>query len=106
MLDLDKPVRFKGWKVDVFVQRCRSPEWALVEWLSEGGEWDCDLRRINSLADSLENIPETVTLDGWCNVYRDKTGMLFRTKGAADWAGASRIACVHIHREITVGEGL
>lgn len=108
MLDFDKPVRFKGSKVEVFITPSRAPGYVHIEW-QLGDKWMNAYRERNALGlADLENIPETVTLDGWCNVYaKDEwvdIGAPYRTREAAlKGAGGNAIACIHIHREITVG---
>lgn len=106
MLDFDKPVRFKGSKVEVFITPSRAPGYVHIEW-QLGDKWMNAYRERNALGlADLENIPETVTVDVWCNVYPDGSVFVHKDKHGADYAASDRIACIHIHREITVGEGL
>lgn len=111
MLDLDKPVRWKNDKKEVLATHTAAG-FVCLEWKHASGKWCSAWRERNALSlTDLENIPETVTLDGWCNVYAKDgwvdMGAPYRTREAAlKGAGGSAIACIHIHREITVGEGL
>lgn len=52
--------------------------------------------------------PRKVKVDFWVNVYpNSRYGFSFSTKKEADQSTIGpRIACIHIEREITEGEGL
>lgn len=51
--------------------------------------------------------PETVEVERWINVYSDGSVIVFETRKEADeWGRIDRIACVHIQRTVTKGEGL
>ncbi len=54
----------------------------------------------------LINTPEKRTVEFWMNVYPSHVGAGFTAKSVADTVGSARIACLHIVREFTVGEGL
>lgn len=55
-----------------------------------------------------ENIPETVEVDIWINVYDTGCAWPHRTRAKANSvAGAgTRIACINVKRTVEVGEGL
>lgn len=51
--------------------------------------------------------PETVEVERWINVYEDGNVIFFGTRQEADeWWLSGRIACVHIQRTVTKGDGL
>ena len=110
-LDLEKPLRWKNDKTEVFATPTAAG-FVCLEWKNEEGKWCSAWRERNALSlTDLENIPEKVTLDGWCNVYvRDGNvylGDVCRNQEASQaLAGDSVLARIHIHREITIGEGL
>lgn len=56
----------------------------------------------------FENIPETVEIDVWINVYEGGVGWLHTTRASADEVNSSprRIACINVKRTVEVGEGL
>lgn len=56
----------------------------------------------------LFQVPQKRTLDVWVNVYADgTTGSVRNSKEDADYHRLhNRIACLHIVREYTEGEGL
>jgi len=55
----------------------------------------------------LFNAPEKRTLDVWLNVYECGESKAWNSEFRANTAAAKdRIACLHIVREFTVGEGL
>ena len=58
-------------------------------------------------ADDLVNIPEKRTADFWVNVYFGDVGTVHITKNQANnRRSAGCLACLHIVREYTAGEGL
>lgn len=63
--------------------------------------------------DDLVNVPQTLVVDGWMNVYatvearRRNRPQVWDTRFDADKAASSeRVACIKIHCEVTEGEGL
>ena len=51
--------------------------------------------------------PKTVEIDMWGNIYPDGTIVFLNTKEEADsFKDPDRIACIHIKRTVTEGEGL
>lgn len=71
---------------------------------------DSDLQNMHSAPEPEE--PKTVKVGFWLNVYDDgSTGDVADTRDEADEAEAElrycdRIACIHIERDVKVGEGL
>lgn len=119
MLDLTKPVQTRrGGKVtiwDASFKRTASDiptvygkeEFdgiAYARTWRTNGQW-------NTYGDSycldLINVPEKRTMDMYVNIYPDGAASYWASKVMADQrADKSRIACVHIAQEYTVGEGL
>lgn len=57
--------------------------------------------------EDLVNIPEKVKVSGFLNVYPNGVATFHRSNiEATNAAGALRIACVPLDREVTEGEGL
>lgn len=55
----------------------------------------------------FENIPETVEIDVWINVYAGGAITSYTRKTDANrMAGNDRIACINVKRTVEVGEGL
>lgn len=56
----------------------------------------------------FENIPETVEIDVWINVYEGGAFWVHRTRSSADAVNSApqRIACINVKRTVEVGEGL
>lgn len=56
----------------------------------------------------VKNIPETVEIDVWINVYEGGAFWVHRTRSSADAVNSApqRIACINVKRTVEVGEGL
>lgn len=72
-------------------------------WRTDG-QWRESSRGYNFL--DLINVPEKRTLDVWVNIYPDGAAYWANRDDADTCAVKDRIACVHIVKEYTVGEGL
>lgn len=79
--------------------------WAGATWTESG-----QCAAVGQSSFDLIEKPKTVKVSFWVNVWPDMIGNLVHpTKYAADsHAGRTqlRIACIHIEREVTEGEGL
>lgn len=56
----------------------------------------------------FENIPETVEIDVWINLFQDGDHVAYASKADADSGIAAkyRFACINVKRTVEVGEGL
>ncbi len=112
-LDLTKPVQTKSGKpVTILNTQARglqpiigqtSDDESVEKWHLDGTYY-----REKGTPSCLDliNTPEKRTVEFWVNVYPDYVGQAHSLKSSADRAGGSRIACLHIVEEFTVGEGL
>ena len=73
----------------------------------EGVVFSCSLSGLVNGEKKFENIPETVEIDVWFNVYPDGTITWYCSPfDANNYANMARIACINIKRTVEVGEGL
>jgi len=56
----------------------------------------------------VKNIPETVEIDVWINLFQDGGHQIYHSKANADAGVAAnyRFACINVKRTVEVGEGL
>jgi hypothetical protein len=115
-LDLSKPYRTRDGRE---AWATVDPNGILVGWIRtqvgigddrEAQLWFSDGRaeysRLQSSED-LVNIPETITVKVWINMYPVQAGMLYASREAADrYSTPARTACIEREITFTVGEGL
>ena len=75
-------------------------KWYAVQWTGNGNG-----RCADDALDLIE-VPETIEIDVWLNVFDDGLVTQWRSKEEADKQAFSRIACIHLQRTVTKGEGL
>lgn len=69
-----------------------------VAWTEEGK---------SSVLPGLDLAPPTIRVEGWLNVYQRGLSTFYNSLHDANAIAApSRIACIHIERDVTPGEGL
>lgn len=113
-LDLEKPLWFKGSRIEVHATPTKGGR-VVLEWKNKDGgpEWQVRDRNALSLRD-LVNSPDRVVIDGWFNIYCKEdnkawigVGGPYSTRAEAlSSAEPTSIACINICQEIIVGEGL
>ncbi len=115
-LDLTKPVQTRnGEAVEILTIKIRGRQ-PVAGYIGNGSVteyWNLDGSHRPSGGESkydLINAPEKRTVEFWVNVYETGSiGFDYSSKGSADRATDKerpRIACLHIVKEFTVGEGL
>ena len=109
MIDWTKPVQTRdGRKVMIYCTNApgmypvhgriegerRASSWTLDGAVIEGSRGPCDLVNVP---------PKMLKVDCWINVYPDKVQIHVSRFGANNNAPESRLACIHVVREVEEG---